>query len=72
MKAARGNGKKCMFQQACEGADIELREAGRRHAAGSPFPWQWNLDACSSSTHWDTGIPQILGGIVSQRQATWG
>lgn len=32
MRAARDDGKKCVFQQACEGGDLELPEAVRRHA----------------------------------------
>lgn len=45
MRTARGNRKKFMLQQACESGDLELPEAVRRPASGSPFPWQPNLDA---------------------------
>lgn len=55
-----------MFQQVCESGDLELREAVRRHASGSPFPRQRNLDACSSSGHWDAGIPPIRRESVSE------
>lgn len=72
VRAARGHGKKCMLQQAYESGDLELQEAVRRHASGSPFPRQQNLGACSSSGHWEAGIPQIFEVTVYQRQVSCG